>query len=115
HVACAGGRPVRSAGEMTFAVEKNAVAVNRVTNQSTGYCPEPHSWQAVEAALVCAGFTAPDGFSKTFEFRRCTRCGAVNVIKDGVFECGVCSSRLPAAWNLDAVVVGEQGAPRKRK
>src|SRR5579883_2582787 len=29
HVACAGGRPVRSAGEMTFAVSRTSVSVDR--------------------------------------------------------------------------------------
>src|SRR6267142_1060159 len=39
HVACAGGRPVQSAGEMTFTVRPGGVSVTWVTNQSTGYCP----------------------------------------------------------------------------
>src|SRR4051794_3229139 len=37
HVACAGGQPVRSAGEMTFEVAAPTVRVAGVSNQSTGY------------------------------------------------------------------------------
>ena len=100
HVACAGGRPVWSAGEMTFTVMPSGVSVTWVSNQSTGYCPEPDSWPVVEAALGRAGIPAPEGFSQEFMFRRCPRCGSINIIKEGVFECGVCSTPLPLAWNL---------------
>src|SRR5437870_3719122 len=34
---------------MFFLVEGDAVAAAEVTNQSTGYCPEPESWPAVSA------------------------------------------------------------------
>lgn len=44
HFVCAAGHDVLSAGEMTFAIEKKQVEVVEVTNQSTGYCPEPESW-----------------------------------------------------------------------
>jgi hypothetical protein len=100
HVACAGGRPVQSAGEMTFLVSGNTVSIVSATNQSTGYCPEPGSWSAIRAALERAGIEAPDGFSQAFVFRRCVRCGSINIVKDGVFECGVCSAGLPAEWNM---------------
>jgi hypothetical protein len=40
HVACACGRPVLSAGEMFV----RGGEVVEVSNQSTGYCPEPESW-----------------------------------------------------------------------
>jgi hypothetical protein len=101
HVACAGGGPVRSAGEMIFAVSRDTANVVSVTNQSTGYCPEPESWPAVRTALNRAGMEAPDGFSPAFVFRRCPRCGSINLVKEAVFECGVCSATLPADWNLD--------------
>src|SRR4051812_23653290 len=39
HVACAGGQPVLSAGEMFLAVEGDGVEVSEVSNQSTGFCP----------------------------------------------------------------------------
>jgi hypothetical protein len=110
HVSCAGGRPVRSAGEMTFHVWRGGVRVSWVTNQSTGYCPEPDSWPAVEAALARAGLPSPDGFSQALDFRRCPRCASINIVKDGFFECGACSTPLPEEWNLDAPVAAEPSA-----
>jgi hypothetical protein len=107
HVACAGGKPVLSAGEMTFTVMPSDVCVSWVTNQSTGYCPEPDSWPAVEAALARAGIAGPEGFSQEFMFRRCPRCGSINIIKEGVFECGVCATRLPEEWNLNSEVAAK--------
>jgi hypothetical protein len=101
HVACAGRRPVRSAGEMAFAVISRSVSVSWVTNQSTGYCPEPDSWPAVGAALARAGIAGPGGFSQEFIFRRCPRCHAINLVKEGIFECGACGAALPEEWNLD--------------
>lgn len=109
HVACAGGKPVRSAGEMTFTVRPSTVHVSWVTNQSTGYCPEPSSWPAVEAALARAGIAGPEGFSQEFVFRRCPRCQSINIIKEGAFECGVCATPLPDEWNLQSEAAAEQG------
>jgi hypothetical protein len=98
HVACAGGRPVRSAGEITFRVA-HTVEVVGVSNQSTGYCPEPKSWPAVATALIQAGLVAPDGFTLACEFRRCRGCGNLTLVKDEVFECGVCGAELPTEYN----------------
>jgi hypothetical protein len=110
HVACAGGRPVRSAGEMTFTVRPKGVSVPRVTNQSTGYCPEPDSWPAVKAALARAGLAAPEGFSEELAFRRCPGCESINIIKGGVLACEVCATALPEEWNLDSEATAEPGA-----
>jgi hypothetical protein len=107
HVACAGGKPVLSAGEMAFSLTKGKISVSRVTNQSTGYCPEPESWPAVQKALENAGFRVPTGFDPALQFRRCESCGTVNIIKDGVFECSVCQEPLPAEWNLDQATYRE--------
>jgi hypothetical protein len=107
HVACAGGRPVLSAGEITFRLSPGAAEVAEVTNQSTGYCPEPESWPAVKAALTRAGFEASDGFTRAFDFRRCVQCGSINIVKDGLFECASCSGRLPVEWNLSLEHVPE--------
>ncbi len=100
HVACSGGKPVLSAGEITFALTPNHVNVEWVTNQSTGFCPEPESWPAVAAALSGVGIEAPLRFSQEFAFRRCTNCGTVNIVKDNYFVCEVCSTGLPAEWNV---------------
>ena len=101
HIACARGAPVYSAGEMTFALDRRrrTVEVVYVTNQSTGYCPEPASWPAVAAALDASGVAHPGGFSAEMTFRRCPRCGSTNIVKDGWFECAVCGADLPAEWN----------------
>ena len=99
HLVCAGGAHVRSAGEMTFAIHGGEVSVPAVSNQSTGYCPEPESWPAVAEALAIAELSAPVGFSFACVFRLCTVCGSKNLIKEGVFECGVCGRELPARYN----------------
>jgi hypothetical protein len=50
HVACAGGAPVLSAGEMTFGLDAGTWTVVEVSNQSTGYCPGIESWPTVAGA-----------------------------------------------------------------
>ena len=99
HVACAGGRPVRAAGEITFRLA-TSVEVLEVSNQSTGFCPEPESWLAVAAALSGAGLVAPPGYTLACEFRRCAACGNITLIKHRVFECGMCRSELPVNYNV---------------
>jgi hypothetical protein len=99
HVACAGGQAVRSAGELTIRVTGPKVEVVAVSNQSTGYCPEPESWPTVEAALAGAGLELPAGFDPACVFRRCLACGTKNLVKGGVFECGACSADLPTEYN----------------
>lgn len=99
HVQCARGEPVLSAGEMTFAPEGQSLIVTDVSNQSTGYCPEPASWPAVAIALNNAGIVHPGRFTETFVFRRCEVCGMINIVKDEFFACGVCQSELPERYN----------------
>jgi hypothetical protein len=99
HVACAAGGPVQSAGEITFALEGGRVAVAAVSNQSTGYCPEPDSWPAVAAALRRVELEAPEGFALACAFRRCLRCDSICLVKAGVFVCDVCGAELPAGYN----------------
>lgn len=99
HVACASGQPILSAGEMTFEVSESGITVTDVSNQSTGYCPEPESWPAVAAALAAAGIEGPDDFTFKCTFRMCPKCGNRNLVKEGVFECGVCEADLPLAYN----------------
>ncbi len=100
HVACAGGGPVQSAGEMFLLASKAGLEVEQVSNQSTGYCPEPESWPAVGSALDRSGLKHPGRFTREVIFRRCPACGQRNVVKDGWFACGVCGKDLPAAWNF---------------
>ena len=99
HVACAGGQSVLSAGELTFALAGATVRVIRVSNQSTGYCPEPESWPAVEAALTRVGLVAPDGFTPECVFRMCFACGEKCIVKDDAFECLLCGTELPREYN----------------
>src|SRR5262245_42017436 len=88
HIACSGGGPVLSAGELFLAVSGTDVEVVEVSNQSTGFCPEPESWPAVSAALDRVGVPHPGRFTLEVIFRRCPRCGERNVVKDGWFVCG---------------------------
>ena len=104
HVACAGGGDVLAAGELVFAEHRGQVAVVEATNQSTGYCPEPECWSIVEAVLDTLQIAHPPDFTAAFDFRRCDRCGATNLIKDGVFECAMCEAALSQTWNYDQSV-----------
>ena len=106
HVACAGREPVLGAGEITFTAEGGAWTVGEISNQSTGYCPEPSSWTAVAAALDRAGLERPPGFTHPIVFRRCRRCRQRNIVKDDHYACAVCGGSLPATWNMD-----EPGSP----
>ena len=100
HVACAHGQPVRAAGEMTFAVVGSTARMTAVSNQSTGYCPEPASWPEVRCALDAVGVGHPGSFTSAFDFRRCPACGQINLVKDAVFQCDACDGELPAVWNF---------------
>jgi hypothetical protein len=100
HVCCAGGEDVLSAGEITFGVSRENIAIKWITNQSTGYCPEPESWLAVERSLRQLNVNTPNEFSMAFVFRRCEACSQINVVKDSHFECAVCGAELPRKWNF---------------
>ena len=97
HVGCAGGGPVLSAGEITFSPEGEVV---EITNQSTGFCPEPESWDEVAVALDAIPLIHPDDFTNRVTFRRCVSCEQRNLVKDGWFVCGVCNAELPKEWNF---------------
>lgn len=102
HVACAEARPVRSAGEMFFLRRGAEWEVAELSNQSTGYCPEPESWPHVRRALTSIPLAHPGGFTYACLFRRCPRCDQLNIIKDMLYECGACGAPLPTRWNIDA-------------
>ncbi|MEV6929037.1 hypothetical protein AB0M46_31725 [Dactylosporangium sp. NPDC051485] len=101
HVACAGGGTVRAAGEIAVVQRPGGWLVSEVSNQSTGYCPDPPCWPALAAALQQAGLDHPGGFTSEFVFRRCPDCAQLNVVKDGDFACCLCGSDLPQVWNVD--------------
>jgi hypothetical protein len=100
HVALAGGRDVLAAGEMTLAPSGYGWYVAEVTNQSTGYCPDPGSWPAVAKALDRVGVQHPGDFTNKIVFRRCPTCGERNIVRDNDFTCALCNSPLPAEWNF---------------
>jgi hypothetical protein len=100
HVACAAGHPVLSAGEIFISCERAHLEVFEITNQSTGYCPEIESWHYVEIALAKIPIDRPSCFTTEFTFRRCCNCKQINIIKDGLFICAVCNSKLASEWNL---------------
>ncbi|QES53584.1 hypothetical protein DEJ51_04385 [Streptomyces venezuelae] len=102
HVVCAGGDTVLSAGEIAFGREAGRWAVRAVSNQSTGYCPDPVSWRAVADALDAAGLAPrPGGFTHEVVFRRCPSCAQLNIVRDEYFVCVFCDASLPPSWNVD--------------
>ncbi|WP_171171472.1 hypothetical protein [Streptomyces sp. I05A-00742] len=101
HVACAGGAPVLSAGEISFVREAGRWAVGDVTNHSTGYCPDVASWRAVAHALDRAGLGHPSGFTHEVVFRRCPGCRERGIVREDDFVCVFCGGDLPQVWNLD--------------
>ena len=101
HVVCAVGAPVLSAGEITFLHDRGHWTVSQISNQSTGYCPDPASWPAVNDALDRVGLSHPDHFTDPITFRRCPRCHERNLVKDDYFICAICDAELPRTWNLD--------------
>lgn len=100
HVALAGGHRVLAAGEMTFARGNTGWRVIAVTNQSTGYCPDPDSWPPVAAALDHLGLGHPGDFTEKITFRLCPACGERNIVRDHDFTCALCDSALPERWNF---------------
>jgi hypothetical protein len=100
HLACASGGEILSAGEIFFAVDGAAVSVAEISNQSTGYCPEPESWTVVERVLNAIGLGHPGGFTTVCVFRRCSGCGERNIVKDGWYQCDVCGRDLDRRWNF---------------
>jgi hypothetical protein len=100
HIACAGGGDVLAAGEMSFVVGPEGWRVVGISNQSTGFCPDLDSWDAVAAALDGLGVPRPDGLTEAIVFRRCDACDQRNVVREGDFICALCGAALPLAWNF---------------
>lgn len=101
HVVCAAGEPVLAAGEIAFRAGAIGWSVSEVTNQSTGYCPDPSCWAAVAAALERAGLIHPAAFTAEVVFRRCPECRELNIVREQDFVCVFCDADLPAIWNVD--------------
>jgi hypothetical protein len=101
HVACASAQSVLSAGEIFISWDRDGFEVSDITNQSTGYCPELQSWYSVEAALNKIQINCPSYFTSEFTFRRCDVCQQINIVKDRLFICAVCSSTLSDVWNFE--------------
>ena len=100
HVALAGGRAVLAAGELRFAAAGAGWRIVEVTNQSTGYCPDPGCWPVVGTALDRLGVRHPGEFTDKVVFRRCPSCGERNIVRDDDFTCALCDSALPTLWNF---------------
>lgn len=100
HVVCAGGARVLGAGEVGFERRGEGWAVVLVSNQSTGYCPDLESWDAVAGALDTIGLTRPAGFTQPVVFRRCEGCKELNVVREDFLVCAFCESDLPIEWNI---------------
>lgn len=106
HVACAGGRPVLSAGEIGFAREAGRWAVGYVSNHSTGYCPDVGSWPAMARVLDRVGLVRPSAFTHEVVFRRCPGCQEHNIVREDDFVCVFCGGDLPEVWNVDPLDMG---------
>lgn len=101
HIACAQGRSVLSAGEIFFEYVDKKLEVIEISNQSTGFCPEPESWFFVAKALEKISIPHPVDFTTKFVFRRCSECGQLNIVKEEFFLCNVCGVDLPIIWNCE--------------
>ena len=113
HVACASGGPVLSAGEISFDDE---LTVTEISNQSTGFCPEPESWATVATALDRIGIPHPGRFTTEVVFRLCPSCNERNIVKDDWYYCTMCDRKLPRSWNFSRNEnVGEQSDARERR
>lgn len=99
HIACADGGPVLAAGELFLFVDETTIRVQEVSNQSTGFCPEPECWAVIARVLDKIGVERPNELTHAFVFRKCPACGIINLVKDDVLEC-VCGAALPIEWNF---------------
>lgn len=97
HIACSGGEPVLSAGEITIS---GSGEVLEISNYSTGFCPEPSSWDACARAFQQMSVPNPGSFTKAIVFRKCPNCSQRNIVKDDWYYCEVCGIELPRTWNF---------------
>jgi len=100
HVLCANGQDVLCAGEIGFVINDSQLEIIELSNQSTGYCPEPKSWYAIHHALQTAQISHPDFFTLAITFRLCDVCHTKNIVNDHHFYCANCDASLPLEWNF---------------
>jgi hypothetical protein len=101
HAGCAAGQDVLAAGEISFTRHRQTWTVGDVSNQSTGYCPDPDSGPAVAAARDRVGLAHPPDFTHKVIFRRCPACHERNIVHDAHFVSAICGSPLPQDRNLN--------------
>ena len=99
HVTCAGRQDVLGAGEVLLSADAE---IMEISNYSTGYCPDVTSIHATQRAFARCCSTQFSGFSYAAEFRKCSDCGARNVVRDSWFFCAVCDSPLNSRWNFES-------------
>jgi hypothetical protein len=97
HVACAGEPWVLAAGEVEFG--DGGASLARLSNQSSGFCPEPETLGLVQEVFATLGLQSPGRFDPECHWRRC-ECGQVVLRKEGDDACPCCGTTLPTAWNL---------------
>jgi hypothetical protein len=100
HVVCARGEKVLAAGEITLEIDRHIFEIIAITNQSTGYCPEPSSWTALAQTLQSLEVKFPNYWTTVFDFRRCSQCSTISIVKQDVYECAVCENFLSKEWNF---------------
>lgn len=105
HVVCARGGRVRAAGEIFFELTGGRLAIARVSNQSTGYCPPVETWEVVEKWMQSLPLEAPSFFDPACEFRRCDCCGGLQIWKEYSPDCLFCDKPLAGCWNVGNVEV----------
>ncbi len=99
HVQCANKKPVLSAGEISFEFDKGKLqSICQITNQSTGYCPPTHSWEAVAQSLRGIELPHPDGFDPAYVFSYCPNCKSLKIVKNEDFVCWECGENL---WGME--------------
>lgn len=86
-----------------FIFDKNEYKIGEIYNQSTGFSPEPESYFLVSQAFNKIPLNHPGKFTANFIFRRCIKCGLLNIVKESVFVCGDCNAQLPSNWNCNLV------------
>jgi len=55
---------------------------------------------SVKAALDKAKLNGLSDFSRKFIFRKCEKCGLLNIVKEDWYICAACDEALSKAWNF---------------